>query len=87
MDPLLPSSVSPEQIGWLVHWLSSDVLRLANIIQVPALILTGGIAWLLCRPVQRWMVPSAFAPRSLADLDWVGYRAASDRGGGSGCGA
>src|SRR5690349_12781748 len=71
MDPLTPFLVSPERIGWLVRWLSIDVFRLENIIQVPALILTGGIAWLLCRPVQRrisvWI-------RQLSEhqrLDWL----------------
>ena len=27
----------------------------ANLIQIPAVILTGGIAWLVCRPLQRWI--------------------------------
>lgn len=36
----------------LWRWLFGDAFSLVNIIQVPALILTGGIAWLVCRPVQ-----------------------------------
>src|SRR4051794_1610664 len=56
MDAIMPSSVSPEQIEWLVRWLFGSALRLVNIIQAPALILTGGIAWLLCRPLQSWII-------------------------------
>ena len=44
-----------EQVAHLGRWLLGDALSLVNIVQIPAVILTGGIAWLLCRPVQRWI--------------------------------
>ncbi|PPQ27348.1 hypothetical protein CCS01_27770 [Rhodopila globiformis] len=56
MDAIMPSSVSSEQFQWVIHWLFGDALQFANLIQVPALIMTGGVAWLLCRPVQHWAV-------------------------------
>jgi hypothetical protein len=34
--------------------LLDDVLVFANLIQIPAVILTGGVAWLVCRPIRRW---------------------------------
>ena len=32
--------------------LFDEVLLFVNLIQVPAVILTGGVAWLLCRPIR-----------------------------------
>jgi small-conductance mechanosensitive channel len=70
MDAIMPS-VSPEQLEWLVRWLFGTALRLANIIQVPALILTGGIAWLLCRPLQSWIIAWIQRLPEHQRLDWL----------------
>ena len=35
--------------------LLDEILVLANLIQIPAVILTGGVAWLVCRPIRRWV--------------------------------
>ncbi|HEX2136441.1 MAG TPA: mechanosensitive ion channel domain-containing protein, partial [Microvirga sp.] len=39
----------------LIAWLVADVLTMANLVQVPALALTGGLAWLVARPVRHWI--------------------------------
>ena len=35
-----------------MRWLFGDALMWANVVQIPALLLTGGVAWLLCHPVR-----------------------------------
>jgi hypothetical protein len=39
----------------LERHLLDEILVFANLIQIPAVILTGGVAWLLCRPIRRWV--------------------------------
>lgn len=46
--------ILPIHFEQLEERLLGDVLNLVDFIQVPAVILTDGIAWLVCRPVQRW---------------------------------
>ena len=41
-----------EQIEQIARWLFGDAMSWANIAQVPALLLTGAVAWLLCHPVR-----------------------------------
>jgi small-conductance mechanosensitive channel len=43
------------QVERLLQWLFGDALSWTNLVQVPALLLTGGVAWLLCRPVRTWI--------------------------------
>src|SRR5689334_23353646 len=71
MDAIMPSSITPEQLEWLVRWLFDSALRLANVIQAPALILTGGIAWLLCRPLQSWIIAWIRRLPEHQRLDWL----------------
>src|SRR3954453_5755981 len=71
MDAIVPSSISPEQIMLVVRWLFGGALQLANIIQAPALILTAGVAWLLCRPVQNAIVNRIRKLPERQRLDWV----------------
>jgi hypothetical protein len=33
--------------------LLDEILVLANLVQIPAVILTGGVAWVVCRPIRR----------------------------------
>src|SRR5437763_17109735 len=35
--------------------LLDEIFVFANLIQIPAVILTGGVAWLVCRPIRRWV--------------------------------
>jgi hypothetical protein len=48
-----------------------EVLIFANIIQVPAVILTGAIAWLVCRPIQRWLIGWVDRLPEGHHLDWI----------------
>jgi small-conductance mechanosensitive channel len=43
---------SLDRLEPLLRWLFGDALSWANIAQVPALLLTGAVAWLLCHPVR-----------------------------------
>jgi len=51
--------------------LLGDVLIFVNLIQIPAVILTGGIAWLVCRPIQRWISRLVERVPEHHRLDWV----------------
>ncbi len=66
--------VSLEQAAQFGRWLFGDALSLANIIQVPALILTGGIAWLLCRPVRGWITAWIGAVPEHHRFEWLAHR-------------
>jgi hypothetical protein len=61
------------QLGQLVRWLLGDALSWANIAQIPALFLTGGVAWILCHPVRARI--SAWADRhpDHHHLDWLAH--------------
>ena len=51
--------------------LLDDVLVFANLIQIPAVILTGGAAWLVCRPIRRWASRWVERVPEHHHLDWV----------------
>ena len=51
--------------------LLDDVLVFANLIQIPAVILTGGVAWLVCRPIRRWTTNWVERVPEHHHLDWV----------------
>jgi hypothetical protein len=51
--------------------LLDDVLLFANLIQIPAVILTGGAAWLVCRPIRRWTTSWVERVPEHHHLDWV----------------
>ena len=55
----------------LEQYLLGDVLILANLIQIPAVILTGAIAWLVCRPLQRWTRGRVERIPAHHHLDWI----------------
>src|SRR3954447_13794926 len=38
----------------MLSWLLADILIPANLVQVPAVALSGGIAWLAARPLRHW---------------------------------
>jgi len=51
--------------------LLDDVLIFANLIQIPAVILTGGVAWLVYRPIRRWTTSWVERVPEHHHLDWV----------------
>jgi small-conductance mechanosensitive channel len=57
-------------------WLLGDVLGWANVIQIPALVLTAGVAWLLCRPVRAWLTAHVGLLQKGHHLDWLEHHRA-----------
>nr|WP_294507790.1 mechanosensitive ion channel domain-containing protein [uncultured Rhodopila sp.] len=53
--------------------LLGDVLTFVNLIQIPAVVLTGGAAWIICRPVRRWAVRWIDRIPAHHHLDWIVY--------------
>jgi small-conductance mechanosensitive channel len=56
--------------------LLGEVLTFVNLIQVPAVILTGVVAWVVCRPVQRRVVSWIDRVPAHHHLDWIVYHRA-----------
>jgi len=73
IDAIVPFSalLSLGQIEQLVRWLLGDTLSWANIAQVPALFLTGAVAWLLCHPVRMHVVAWINRHPDHHRLDWL----------------
>jgi hypothetical protein len=59
------------QLEQLLGWLFGDGLSWANIVQVPALFLTGGVAWVLCHPVRARVTAWADRHPDRHHLDWL----------------
>src|SRR5580700_3237110 len=55
----------------LERLLLDEILIFANLIQIPAVILTGGVAWLVCRPIRRWVKLWVERVPEHHHLDWV----------------
>ena len=53
------------------HWLA-EFLVFANLIQIPAILLTGGVAWLLALPLRREIIELAGDVPAHGRLDWIG---------------
>ena len=51
--------------------LLDEVLVFANLVQIPAVILTGGVAWLVCRPIRRWAAAWIERVPEGHHLDWI----------------
>jgi len=51
--------------------LLDEILVFANLIQIPAVILTGGVAWLVCRPIRRWVTGWVERVPEHHHLDWI----------------
>jgi hypothetical protein len=58
IDAILSPSLSLLDFKPFVQWLFGDVFGWVNLIQIPALSLTAGTAWLHCRPIQAWLAVS-----------------------------
>jgi small-conductance mechanosensitive channel len=50
-----------------------EILVFANLIQIPAGILTGGVAWLVCHPTRRWMTAWIERVPEGHHLDWIAH--------------
>ena len=55
----------------LERHLLDEILVFANLIQIPAVILTGGVAWLVCRPIRRWVKLWVERVPEHHHLDWI----------------
>jgi small-conductance mechanosensitive channel len=73
IDAIVPFSalLSLGQIEQLARWLFGDALSWAKIVQVPALFLTGAVAWLLCHPVRMHVVAWIDRHPDYHQLDWL----------------
>jgi small-conductance mechanosensitive channel len=65
--------LSLEEFAQFFRWLVGDVLGWANIIQIPALALTGVIAWLLCRPIRTRLIAWISQISRSSHLDWLDH--------------
>jgi small-conductance mechanosensitive channel len=59
------------QVEQLLRWLLGDALTWADIAQIPALLLTGAVAWLLCHPVRARVVAWIERHPDHRRLDWL----------------
>jgi hypothetical protein len=57
--------------GQFERHLLDEILVFANLIQIPAVILTGGVAWLVRRPIRRWVTGWVERVPEHYHLDWV----------------
>jgi hypothetical protein len=73
IDAVMPFSTLPTlgQLEQFLSWLFGDALSWANIVQVPALFLTGVVAWLLCHPVRARITAWADRHPDRHHLDWL----------------
>jgi small-conductance mechanosensitive channel len=58
-------------VGQLERHLLDEILVFANLIQIPAVILTGGVAWLVCRPIRHWAAAWIERVPEHHHLDWI----------------
>jgi small-conductance mechanosensitive channel len=71
IDTIVSPSLSLGELEQYAQWLFGDVLGWANIIQIPALVLTVAIAWLLCRPLRARLVAWLSQVQERSHLDWL----------------
>ena len=55
MDLFSYSQASLAHLERMLGWLLADILIPVNLVQVPAVALSGGIAWLMARPLRHWI--------------------------------
>ena len=55
----------------LERHLLDEILVFANLIQIPAVILTGGVAWVVCRPIRAWATAWIRRVPEGHHLDWI----------------
>ena len=56
MNPPFGWDALVEHAKQLEARLLTDILVFTNLVQVPAVILTGSLAWLICRPIRWWIM-------------------------------
>ena len=55
----------------LERHLLDEILVFANLIQIPAVILTGGVAWIVCQPIRGWIVAWIRRVPEGHHVDWI----------------
>ncbi|MDR3533521.1 MAG: mechanosensitive ion channel [Rhodopila sp.] len=70
-DAVLLGQVMLAHFEQLEQYLRGNVLILINLVQVPAVILTGAVAWLVCRPAQQWIKGCVERLPEHHRLDWI----------------
>ena len=60
-----------QQFHLLADQLTATVLTPANLVQTPAVILTGLVAWLICRPLQRMLAARVLTMAEDHQWAWV----------------
>ena len=73
IEPIMPFGALPSfgQIEQIARWLFGDALSWVNIVQVPALLLTGAVAWLLSHPVRAQVAAWIGRHPDHHRLDWL----------------
>jgi len=72
-DAVLVAGVILTHLEQLGQYLLGNVLVLFNLIQIPAVVLTGGVAWLVCRPMQGWVGRWVDRVPEHHHLDWLAH--------------
>ncbi|MDQ4060115.1 MAG: mechanosensitive ion channel [Pseudomonadota bacterium] len=65
------SEVGLERLRQLAAWLIADILTLPNLVQIPAVALTGVVAWLVSRPLRSRLCDWVVAVSAEHPRDWV----------------
>src|SRR5215207_5606746 len=65
------AQTSLEHLQRLFAWLLADVLIPVNLVQVPAVALSGGVAWLVARPLCKWLCGWIERTASERPKSWV----------------
>ena len=72
MDLSSYAHASLGRLDHFLHWLLADILITANLVQIPALAISGGIAWLIARPVTRWILAWIDRQANERPAGWLG---------------
>lgn len=73
MEPSSVWQIIVQRAQVLETRLLQDVLVFTNLVQIPAVILTGSIAWLICHPVRRWVTRWVERVAEHNHWDWVSH--------------
>ncbi len=73
MEPSSVWQIIVQRAQVLETRLLQDVLVFTNLVQIPAVILTGSIAWLICHPVRQWVTRWVERVAEHNHWDWVSH--------------
>src|SRR5262249_49013434 len=60
-----------ESLHQLTAWLFANILTFANLVQIPAVAITGAAAWLVSRPLQRQIAVWLARAPATSHLEWI----------------